>query len=217
MFRINHIWLHSQNFPLFEPKINFTKKSFTYTYKKTRTIVINNHRCWGQNYFTRRYRGSHNGLCGGQRLEKLYTKHSKYDIHVETYSIMHMLYYICFLWILCCAFVEFFEIIFWILELLLTYNYAAKIRILFSMNSNSIFYIIFLKVACFLVHNFLLRQMVKHIDYWAFLLFACYIWKVILNIVIDYWIILLGKVQPHIYLHYDMGLCIIFSLNIVCI
>ena len=118
MFRINHIWLHLQNFPLFEPKINFTKKSFTYTYKKTRTIVINNHRCWGQNYFTRRYRGSHNGLCGGQRLEKLYTKHSKYDIHVETYSIMHMLYYICFLWIFLLCFCW----IFW--------NYFLNFRII---------------------------------------------------------------------------------------
>ena len=118
MFRINHIWLHSQNFPLFDkPKINSTKKPLLILHTKKTRMVINNHRCWGQNYVTRRYRGSHNGLCGGQRLEKLYTKHSKYDIHVETYSIMHMLYYICFLWILCCAFVEFFEII---LELLHT-------------------------------------------------------------------------------------------------
>ena len=109
IYKISPFWIQNK----------FYQKTFTYTYKKTRTIVINNHRCWGQNYFTRRYRGSHNGLCGGQRLEKLYTKHSKYDIHVETYSIMHMLYYICFLWILCCAFVEFFEIIFWILELLI--------------------------------------------------------------------------------------------------
>ena len=143
-----------KDFPLLfdKPKIKFTKKPLLIHTKKTR-IVINNHRCWGQNYVTRGYRGSHNGLCGGQRLEKLYTKHSKYDIHVETYSIMHMLYYICFLWILCCAFVEFFEIIFRILELL-HYNYAAKIRMFFGMNSNSIFYIniMFLKISCFLVY-----------------------------------------------------------------
>ena len=40
MFRINHIWLHLQNFPLFEPKINFTKKTFTIHTKKHVLLLI---------------------------------------------------------------------------------------------------------------------------------------------------------------------------------
>ena len=40
MFRINHIWLHSQNFPLFEPKINFTKKPLLIHTKKHVLLLL---------------------------------------------------------------------------------------------------------------------------------------------------------------------------------
>ena len=40
MFRINHIWLHSQNFPLLEPKINFTKKPLLIHTKKHVLLLI---------------------------------------------------------------------------------------------------------------------------------------------------------------------------------
>ena len=41
MFRINHIWLHLQNFPLFDkPKINFTKKNLYLYYIQKKHVLL---------------------------------------------------------------------------------------------------------------------------------------------------------------------------------